>query len=327
MQYHKLAACVLILFVGVAAFPAQAQAQAGRCQQNPIATDDRAILFRPRTLVIINVLHNDNDPDGCPLKIKSVSRGERAATRFYGYEARQILYDYQGRIMPLTDHFTYTVENSAGKTATATVSVLLYPLDLHPPVAVDDTATAYPYYFQDVNVLRNDADPDAANTGLGMRVESIDFDRDQGEAYIYKYYPETIGFRPFKPGPMIITYTIRSEATGLTSAGKLTVNVLERIKPVANDDFVTTRPGQEVEIDVLKNDVLPARVDRYAGLLLLGLDTELSGPLRGKFRFANSRIFYTPEQDASGAYVFYYRVKAGYQGAVSSGRVIVSIQR
>src|SRR4051812_40534571 len=117
MQYHKLVAFVLILFVGVTVFPAQTQAQAGRCQQNPIAVDDKAILFMPRTLVIINVLHNDYDPDGCPLKIKSSSRGERAATRFYGYRARQILYDYQGRIMPLTDHFTYTIENSAGKTA------------------------------------------------------------------------------------------------------------------------------------------------------------------------------------------------------------------
>jgi Bacterial Ig domain len=325
MRYRKLAALVLILFVGMAAFPAQARA--GRCEQTPVASDDRAILFRPRTLVIVDVLHNDYDPGGCPFKIKSFSRGERAATRFYGYGAKQILYDYQGLIMPLTDHFTYTIENSAGKTATATVNVLLYPVDLRPPIAVDDTASAYPYYFQEVNVLHNDADPDAANTGLGMHVESIDFDRSRGAAYIYKYSPESIGLRPYKPGPMVITYTVRSGATGLTSTGKLTVNIRERIKPIANDDFATTRPGQEVAIDVLKNDVLPDRVDRHIGLLLLGLDAERNDQLRGKFRFSYGRILYTPELDASGTFVFYYRVRAGYMGAVSSGKVTVNIQR
>jgi hypothetical protein len=330
MRYHKLAALAalaLIVFISLAAFPAGTQARSARCQQNPSAADDRAILFQPRTLIVVNVLHNDRDPEGCRLRIKSFTRGGRAATRFYGYGARQILYDYQGRIMPLTDSFTYTVENIAGKTATATVNVLLYPTDLRPPMAADDTATAYPHYYQQVNVIRNDSDPDAASTGLGMRVESIDFDRSQGAAYIFKYHPEMIAIMPYRPGPMVITYTVRSGATGLTSTGKLTVNVLERIKPVANDDFVTAKPGQEVEIDVLKNDVLPARVDRHIGLLLLGLDDERTGMLRGKFRFALGKILYTPPLGASGEYVFYYRVKAGYQGAVTSGKVTVSVQR
>jgi hypothetical protein len=228
----------------------------------------------------------------------------------------------------LTDSFTYTIENSAGKTATGTVHVLLYPQDLRPPKISDESVISYPEYYQRIDVLKNDFDPDAAGTDRGMHVESVYFDKTRGMVFIHKYAPQIIVVWPRKTGPMIITYTVRSEATGLSATGKLIVEVRDQPIPVANEDFVTARPGKEVEINVVKNDTIALHVDRYSGLRVVGLDPDLTpSPLKGKFRFGGNKILYTPEPGASGSYVFYYRVQDGYIGATSSGKVTVTIER
>jgi hypothetical protein len=314
---------LIVLFGGI--LP-KVDAQAGKCAQNPVATNDKLILFARGTNTTINVLHNDSDPAGCKLRVKSVSLAGRGIVRVhYG---REVWYSYLGRIMPhLTDSFTYTIENSAGKTATAMVNILLYPENLRPPVIADEAVISYPEYFQRIDVLKNDIDPDAAGTDRAMRVEGVYFDQSRGSVYVHKYSPQIIAVRPRKTGQMIITYVVRSEATGLSATGKLVVDVREQPIPVANEDLVTAKPGKEVVIDVVKNDTIALHVDRYSGLRVVGLDPDLTpAPLRGKFRFGGNKILYTPEPDARGSYVFYYRVQDGYIGATSSGKVTVNIE-
>lgn len=320
-------AILVIMFVLFSSFSHTVDAQAGKCAQNPVATDDKIILYARGTNMTVSVLHNDSDPAGCRLRVKNVSLAGRGIVRLhYGNE---VWYSYLGRIMPhLTDSFTYTIENSAGKTATGTVNVLLYPDDLRPPIIADETVISYPEYYQRIDVLKNDIDPDAAGTGRVMRVVGVYLDQSRGLAFLTKYSPQIIGIRPYKTGPMVITYVVRSEATGLTATGKLTVDVREQPIPVANEDFVTTRPGKEIEIDVVKNDTISFHVDRRTGLRVVGLDPDLTpSPLKGKFRFGGNKILYTPEEGASGNYVFYYRVQDGYIGATSSGKVTITIQR
>jgi hypothetical protein len=324
---RKSLAISVFLLVLFGSFPLNVDAQAGKCAQNPVATDDKLILFARGTNTTINVLHNDSDPAGCRLRIKSVSLAGRGIVRVY--YGRVVWYSYLGRIMPtLTDSFTYTIENSAGKTATAMVNILLYPENLRSPVIADEAVISYPEYFQRIDVLKNDIDPDAMGTDRVMRVESVYFDRSRGSVYVFNYSPQIIAVRPRKTGPMIITYTVRSEATGLTATGKLIVDVRDQPIPIANEDFVTTRAGKEVVIDVVKNDTIALHVDRYSGLRVVGLDPDLTpSPLEGKFRFGGNKILYTPEPGASGSYMFYYRVQDGYIGATSSGKVTVTIER
>jgi hypothetical protein len=318
---------VVLMFVFFGSFPFNVNAQDPKCSQNPIATDDKLIIYARGTNTTISVLHNDSDPAACRLRVKSVSLAGRGLVRLQN--GNNVWYSYLGRIMPhLTDSFTYTIENSAGKTATATVNILLYPENLRPPIISDETLVSYPQYYQRIDVLKNDIDPEAAGTDRSMRVEALYHDKTRGQAFLTTYSPQIIGIRPYKTGAMVITYVVRSEATGLTATGKLTIDVRDQPIPVANEDFVATRPGKEVVIDVVKNDTVSLHIDRQSGLRVVGLDPDLTpSPLNGKFRFGGNKILYTPEPGASGSYVFYYRVQDGYIGATASGKVTVTIQQ
>jgi hypothetical protein len=302
-----------------------AQASATSCNLPPIARNDRAILFGQRIGVIIPVTHNDTDPSGCAIRVVAYSASQRGQVRFQN--DHEIYYQYNGPIMPLTDSFTYTIANSSGKTATATVNVLLYQ-PMRPPVVTDDVMFTYPGRFERIDVVSNDSDPDAADTGMGLKLVDLHFNGDNTMAYIFHYSPRIIALRAYEVGTTTITYTVYSDATGLSATGKLTINVRETVPPIANDDNVTVKANSYVVIRVLDNDVAPVHVDPYTGLRVVGLDTERTPlPLIGKVNFyrGSNLLIYTPRYGQTGTYTFYYIVQDGYIGATASGKVTVTV--
>ncbi|OZC04071.1 Ig-like domain-containing protein [Rubricoccus marinus] len=100
----------------------------------PIARDDAAPV-RPGDSVLIDVLANDEDPEGGALTIASV--GTPASGGTAAPEAGQIRYTAPSGFSD-TDTFTYTVSDPQGATATATVTI---------------TAQAYRFALTDLGTL------------------------------------------------------------------------------------------------------------------------------------------------------------------------------
>ena len=115
--------------------------------------------------VQIDVLANDTDPRGFPLKVLQVSKplAGRAWESGAGTISYQPATNFYG-----TDSFTYTVSNSRDGMAMAVVTVDVTPLP-DPPVAADDYAITLEDTPTELDVLANDSDPD------GNPVSIVDF--------------------------------------------------------------------------------------------------------------------------------------------------------
>ncbi len=122
----------------------------------PNAVDDTATVAEDSSNNLINVLLNDNDPDGDTLVIVSVNQPSHGSVTF---TTTQVSYtpslNYNG-----PDSFTYSIGDGHGGTDTASVSVLVTGVN-DAPVANDDSATvAEDSSNNPINVLLNDVDID-----------------------------------------------------------------------------------------------------------------------------------------------------------------------
>lgn len=122
----------------------------------PVAADDQ-VVTNVNTQVTIPVLNNDSDPDGQPLMIMSVGApSKQGATVTINKTDGTLVYS-PPRDTTGTDTFPYTIADSLGAEATATVSVLINT----PPIAVDDSAETTADTPVTIYVLANDRDPDS----------------------------------------------------------------------------------------------------------------------------------------------------------------------
>ena len=123
----------------------------------------------------IDVLANDSDPDGDTLTLVEVSQPANGNAAIAGggvsYTSAA---DFTG-----TDSFTYTVEDTAGSQATATVTVEVRDPG-EPPQAMDDSAMVMRGQSVTIDVLANDIDPD----GQPLTVARIEQPPDPGTATI-----------------------------------------------------------------------------------------------------------------------------------------------
>jgi len=99
----------------------------------PVARDDAATTAED-TAVTVNVLGNDSDVDGDPLTVTGVTQGAHGSVVLNadGSVTYAPAADFNG-----VDHFTYTVSDGRGGTATATVAVTVNSVN-DAPVARDD---------------------------------------------------------------------------------------------------------------------------------------------------------------------------------------------
>ena len=195
------------------------------------ASNDRAETPED-TPKVIDVLKNDRDPDGGRLRVASVTVPEHGtATVVSGGVRYAPELNWYGE-----DRFKYTVADSGGLTATATVEVTVTPVN-DPPEAVDDEAETLDDVPMVVDVLANDTDVDGDPlevVSVGSAGHATTAIADGG----VRYASELNWY-----GTDRFTYTL-ADPEGLTSTATVTMTVL----PV-NDapEAVGVIPDQSIE--------------------------------------------------------------------------------
>ncbi len=206
----------------------------------PTATDDEFSVVAGGDPLQLDVLSNDNDPDGDALRIATANGN---ASSSVDDDRTHLRFDPPDTISGPRQVSTvvYSVTDGHGGADTATVTIeVVAALTPVPPVAVDDvvgpvkagTTVAY-------DVVANDIDPDGARAQLvpSSADPSVAFGAD-GKAQI------TAGL-----GTSNHAYTV-TDATGETAAATITVIVVDNLAPTAPPLRVETPAGQPVTVDV-----------------------------------------------------------------------------
>jgi hypothetical protein len=163
-----------------------------------------------------------------------------------------------------TDTFTYTVADTNGATATATVSIEVAPNEA--PTAVDDTASFAVSYSGgppqlSINVTANDTDPE----GQVLAAVPTAAVSDQGGAVSCErancLYTPPDGFA----GTDTFQYVADDGAGGISPPVTVTVTIAADLPPVANEDTATVHGTAPVVIPVFDNDTDDAADVRLDG--------------------------------------------------------------
>lgn len=120
----------------------------------PSALND-AFSINQDTTSLLDVLANDSDPDGDPLKITSITAPAHGSTSVSG---GKVSYTPAAGFIGV-DNFAYTIADDKGATSTARATITVKSTN-RPPIAVDDRFTVQVSSSSVLNVLANDSDPD-----------------------------------------------------------------------------------------------------------------------------------------------------------------------
>ncbi|MFQ5593543.1 MAG: Ig-like domain-containing protein, partial [Anaerolineae bacterium] len=259
------------------------------------------------TAASIAVLANDTTITGT-LAVISVSQPEHGATVIA--DTTHITYmpaaNYNG-----SDSFTYTASDGLQSADTATVSVVVDPVN-DAPDARDDQVTLDEDTTVDIQALSNDVDADGDSlsvSGLGQPAHGRVILRPDGSL---RYTP-TANYN----GPDSFSYTIRDGQGGAdTATVEVTVDPINDV-PGALDDSVTTDEDTPIDIHVLAND---GDVEGDA-LTVVSFTQGQHGTVISN---TDGSLRYTPDPDYNGADDFTYTTDDG-QGGTDSAAVTVTI--
>ena len=273
----------------------------------PVANDDSATVLEDSSNNQIDVLANDNDPDGDSLDITSITQPLNGIA---SYTAANVFYtpnvNYNG-----PDQFSYIISDGNGGTDSATVSVTVTGVN-DPPIANDDVVTVLEDSSgNQINVLSNDFDIDGDNLDITSVTQpshgTVTFTID------YVYYTPDNNYN----GPDQFSYNI-SDGNGGEDSASVTVTVTPvNDAPVAIDDSATVvEDSSDNQINVLGNDNDPDGD---------GLDvTGVTQPLHGITSYTASNVFYTPDADYAGSDQFSYTISDG-NGGTDTATVTLTI--
>ncbi|MCB1811747.1 MAG: autotransporter domain-containing protein [Candidatus Competibacteraceae bacterium] len=216
----------------------------------PEAVDDSAETLSD-TIISIDVLANDSDPDQDTLTLLSVTQppSGQGSVQIIG---AQLQYNPQGFIGQTS--FSYTVsDGELSDSATVTVSVSAE--GNHPPEAVRDSSTTSRDQPVLIDVLANDSDPD----GDPVFIQSVNNPSEgKGSAEISN------GQILYTPGSFIglVRFVYVISDGDLTDLAEVTVRVTaetdENNPPTAVDDPITLTEGQSsITFNPLANDTDP----------------------------------------------------------------------
>lgn len=257
----------------------------------PVAANDMATMITGNS-INVNVLANDT---GSSLQVTSVTPNVNThGTVSVQNGGTGVTYTPNATHRGIAT-FTYTVTDSVGQTATATVTVRVFSV----LTAVNDSAqTGQNLSNQGVPVripvLTNDAGEQITITGFTQPSHGTVTGPD---ASLNLTYQPTDGY----VGQDTFTYTITDPA-GQTSTATVTLTVTE--PPAVADDSVQTKQDTAVEIDVLANDsgsnltVTSVQSVSTSGGSADGTVTIL----------ANGKVKFTPRADFTGAASFTYTI-------------------
>ncbi len=265
----------------------------------PSASDDAAQTFFD-TPVTVNVLANDSDPDGDPLSVVDTTLPANGTVSVGG--------DGSITYTPMSgfsgeDSFVYTIEDSNGAQATATVTITV--LEIPPIEANDDSAETDRGQPVTIDVLAND-------TGDDLEVVAID-QPDNGT--VADNGDGTVTFTPASGfvGTAQFGYTIEdSFDQQATASVTVTVNMGENNPPIAVDDFATTQKNTAVIIDVLANDSDPD------GDPLTIIEVPAKTPMGTAEITEDGQILYNPMPGWWGGDSFEYTISDGFGGTATA---------
>jgi len=201
---------------------------------DPVAEDDTATVDEDSVDTPIAVLANDHDPDdGDTLTLIGSTPGAHGTTALHGDSVRYSPDpNYSG-----PDTFSYTEEDSTGRTDVGTVTVTVNGLP-DPPVAADDEFTVpMNSGLNDLHVLANDVDPDPGDT---LTIQSVGPPSPPGECPTIVNAGDHIKFSPCPGffGTTTLTYIVE-DSTGRTDVATVTIEIPEIPPELFFDDFET----------------------------------------------------------------------------------------
>ncbi|MGF1500888.1 MAG: Ig-like domain-containing protein [Paracoccaceae bacterium] len=315
--------------------------EASQVNQAPTANDDATSLTEDDSFVDIAVLANDFDADqGGGISLLditadgiegSVAALPSGAVRYTNADAFQSLAVGESAV----ETFTYRIQDQAGGTASATVTVTVTGRN-DPPTAADDTAAiASNAEALRVEVLANDSDPDASDA---LRVSALDTGATLGAASIsadgtaIDYAPDG-AFATLLDGETAtdtVVYTL-SDGQGGTATATLTVTISgQTVAPIPVDDVAGVgEDGPSVAIDVLANDIALSP-DRPISVIAL----EQTGTLgRAEITGEGAGVSYSPQGAFEALSVgqtatdtFRYTISDGLASAIGEVTVTVAGQ-
>ncbi len=259
----------------------------------PIVADDDVELDED-TVVDIDVLANDSDPDGDALTISSFAvLPQNGSVQVVGSGLARYVpaANYFGE-----DNFVYVACDARGECAEGDVLVTVLPVN-DAPVAVDDGARVNPGSSTSITVLGNDTDPDGdALTLTAIVLQPLE---DQGGASIDRdllVYSAPRGFR----GQVTVRYEV-CDPSGACDEADVTIEVDTGNvgTPNAMADTASLEQDTSVLVDVLANDSHAT----VGVTLTLGAFTV---PTNGAVVRIGSALRYTPSAGFVGLDVFYY---------------------
>jgi VCBS repeat-containing protein len=305
----------------------------------PTAVDDTAETDEDTPLASIIVLDDDTDPDTSDvLTVHSFDDTGTEGTVTPNPDGT-FDYDPDGEFEYLavgesgTDSFEYTVTDSHGGFATATVTITIHGVN-DPPTAVDDTETTdEDTPLEDIIVLDDDTDPDDSDV---LTVESFD---DTGTIGAVTLTGDTFDYDPVgvfdnlpdgAEATDIFTYTV-SDGNGGTDDATVTITI-EGVNdpPVGVDDVYSTDEDTDLTVEapgVLENDTDP---DEGYTLEVSGVDdgdligTLISWDVDGSFHYTPTDQFQYLGRSETFTETFTYTVEDEY-GATASATVSITI--
>nr|MBA2564658.1 tandem-95 repeat protein [Gemmatimonadota bacterium] len=275
---------------------------------NPIAQPDGASTLEG-IAVDIDVLANDSDPDGDSLLVSSATQGSNGSVTV-APDGRTLTYTpapgFSG-----TDEFDYTIDDGAGGSATARVTVQVQS-DNSPPEANDDVTVTSEDSPVTTNVVGNDTDPDGDPLDVTFCSGA-----EKGTVSVTGSSSCTYAPAADYNGPDGYDYGV-SDGRGGEDTARVSVTVsAANDPPVAVSDAASTSEDTPVTTNVIQNDT-DADGD---GLSV----TACSGAENGSVsRASATSCTFTPAADYSGPASYGYTVSDG-KGGSDAGTVSVTV--
>jgi VCBS repeat-containing protein len=291
---------------------------------DPVAVDDSSSTDED-TEKTISVLTNDTDVDlsreGDTLTIKSSVNGSHGSTEVSA-DKLSIVYTPEGNWNG-DDSFSYIMQDSHGKTSSATVNIRTLPVN-DPPTALDDNAEVDEDSSVVIDVLKNDQDVDLAREGDNLKIVAYT-DASHGSVTIAED-GKTLTFTPDPDynGPAGFSYTMQDKDEQTSSADvSVTVKPINDA-PIAQDDSAYVDEDGTVTLDLLANDI-DADLAQPEGDNLVILSTD--GILHGTTQFTsgNKELIYKPDANWYGKETFTYKMK-DKKDVTSSAAVTVVVK-
>jgi beta-glucanase (GH16 family) len=217
-----------------------------------------------------------------------------------------------------TDTFTYTLQDSAGLTATGPATITVNA----PPSALPDSFTGAENKVITGNVMTNDNDPN----GLSLSVVAATITTAHGGTVVqnangtFTYTPATNFV-----GTDTYNYTLNDTA-GLTATGTVTLTVTAPIDmpPVAVQDYFTGAQNHALTGNVLANNGGGVDSDPNGLILSVTAGTITTAHGGSVVLAANGAFTYTPASGFSGTDTFNYTLKDS-AGLTATGPATITV--